>query len=57
MPRYIPIIRYVPTQAQTKSTDDNRDIKGEVHSRMAIHFLYANKKFTQRYVTHLQRSL
>ncbi len=36
-------------------------IKGEVHSRMAIYFLYANKKFIQRYVIHqnfgLQRLL
>ena len=27
-------------------------IKGEVHSRMAIYFLYANKKFIQKYVIH-----
>ena len=27
-------------------------IKGEVHSRMAIYFLYANKKFIQKYVVH-----
>ncbi len=26
--------------------------KGEVHSRMAIYFCYANKKFIQRYVIH-----
>ena len=26
--------------------------KGEVHSRMAIYFLYANKKFIQKYVIH-----
>ncbi len=25
-------------------------LKGEVHSRMAIYFLYANEKFKQRYV-------
>ncbi len=35
--------------------------KGEVHSRMAVYFLHANKKFTQRYVIHqnfsLQRAL
>ena len=27
-------------------------LKGEVHSRMAIYFLYANKKFLQKYVIH-----
>ena len=27
-------------------------VKGEVHSRMAIYFLYANKKFIQKYVIH-----
>ena len=27
-------------------------LKGEVHSRMAIYFLYANKKFIQKYVIH-----
>ena len=26
--------------------------KGEVHSRMAIYFLYANKKVIQKYVIH-----
>ena len=26
--------------------------KGEVHSRMAIYFLYANKRFIQKYVIH-----
>ena len=28
------------------------ELKGEVHSRMAIYFLYANKKFLQKYVIH-----
>ena len=28
------------------------NFKGEVHSRMAIYFLYANKKFIQKYVIH-----
>ena len=28
------------------------DVKGEVHSRMVIYFLYANKKFIQKYVIH-----
>ena len=28
------------------------NVKGEVHSRMAIYFLYANKKFIQKYVIH-----
>ena len=27
-------------------------VKGEVHSRMAIYFLYANKKVIQKYVIH-----
>ena len=27
-------------------------VKGEVHSRMAIYFLYANKKFIQKYFIH-----
>ncbi len=27
-------------------------LKGEVHSRMAINYFYANKKFMQRYVIH-----
>ena len=35
--------------------------KGEVHSRMAIYFLYANKTFIQKYVIHqnfsIQRAL
>ena len=35
--------------------------KGELHSRMAIYFLYANKTFIQKYVIHqnfsIQRAL
>ena len=27
-------------------------VKGEVHSRMAIYFLYVNKKFIKKYVIH-----
>ncbi len=36
-------------------------VKGELHSRMTIYFLYANKKFIQRYAIYqnfsLQRAL
>ena len=39
----------------------NKDVKGEVHSRMAIYFLYANKTFIQKYIIHqnfsIQRAL
>ncbi len=39
--------------------NQSKDIyfKGEVHSRMAMYFLYANKKFIQRYVIHQKFSL
>ncbi len=48
-------------QLKTLSSLLNLTIKGEVHSRMAIYFLDANKKFIQRYVIYqnfsLQRAL
>ena len=45
----------VPGELETMpqpSTLPGAVLKGVVHSRMAIYFLYANKKYIQKYVIH-----
>ncbi len=66
---YTVILKFVKTRekycgiliSQTFKGNENwfkkSGVKGEVHSKMAIYFLYANKKFIQRYVIHQNFSL